>query len=129
VVMGYSEELDAIQASVLRTLASAHRVRLIHLLSAGPRDVRDIAEGLHLGQAATSQHLAALRTAGLVEASRDGRTVSYRLADGDIAVACNLMRATLVRRLARLGHLAAAAERRLPLRPGVAARPGAGVAS
>jgi DNA-binding transcriptional ArsR family regulator len=106
---GFNEEIDAIQAAALRTLASAHRVRLVHLLSAGPRDVRDIASGLHLSQTATSQHLAALRAAGLVEGNRDGRSVTYQLADPDIAVACGLMRQVLVRRLMRLGNLAAAA--------------------
>ncbi|MBI3750386.1 MAG: helix-turn-helix transcriptional regulator [Chloroflexi bacterium] len=109
-MIGFNEEIDAIQGSTLRTLASPHRVRLVHLLSAGPRDVRDIAAGLNLSQTATSQHLAALRSAGLVEATRDGRSVSYRLADPDIATACNLMRTVLVRRLSRLGLLAAAAE-------------------
>jgi ArsR family transcriptional regulator len=106
---GFSEEIDSIQAATLRALASAHRVRLVHLLSAGPRDVRDIADGLHLTQTATSQHLGALRAAGLVEGNRDGRSVTYQLADRDIAVACGLMRAILVRRLKRLGRLAAAA--------------------
>lgn len=113
--IGYGEELDELQAASLRGLASPHRVRLVHLLSAGPRDVRDIAAALHLEQAATSQHLAALRSLGIVEASRDGRTVSYQLSDPDIARACELMRAVLVRRLARLGHLAATAEPRPPL--------------
>ena len=111
---GFSEEIDAIQAATLRTLASAHRVRLVHLLSAGPRDVRDIADGLHLSQTATSQHLAALRSAGLVDGSRDGRSVTYQLADSDIAVACELMRAVLVRRLMRLGRVAAAAAPDVP---------------
>ena len=40
-----------------------------------------------------SQHLAVLRSAGLVEAERDGREVRYRLADPDVMVACGLMRA------------------------------------
>jgi DNA-binding transcriptional ArsR family regulator len=44
-----------------------------------------------------------------VEAIRDGRTVRYRLADPQILAACELMRAVLVRRLSRLGDLAAAA--------------------
>ena len=106
---GFSEEIDAMQAATLRALASAHRVRLVHLLSAGPRDVRDIAAGLNLSQVAASQHLAALRSAGLVEGSRDGRSVTYQLADPDISVACGLMRTVLVRRLMRLGNVAAAA--------------------
>lgn len=106
-----SEEIDELQAAGLRALSSPHRVRLIHLLVGGPREVHDIGVALGLGQTATSQHLAALRAAGLVEATRDGRSVAYRLADPDIAVACGLMRNVLVRRLDRLGHLASVARR------------------
>src|SRR5450759_199684 len=71
--------------------------------------VNEIARELGLNQAAASQHLAAMRSVGLVEAIRDGRTVRYRLADPQILAACELMRAVLVRRLSRLGDLAAAA--------------------
>ena len=106
-----NDEMDDLQAATLRALASPHRVHLIHLLIGGARGVREIAAALGLGQATTSQHLAALRSAGLVEATRDGRQVAYRLADPDIATACTLMRGVLVRRLARFGRVAAAAAR------------------
>lgn len=104
-------EIDEMQATTLRALASSGRVRLVHLLIEGPREVREISAALGLGQAVTSQHLAALRSVGVVEATRDGRVVRYRLADPDIAAACTLMRTVLVRRLARLGRVAAAAAR------------------
>jgi DNA-binding transcriptional ArsR family regulator len=77
----------------------------VHLLAGGRREVRDIAEVLGISQAAASQHLSVLRSVGLVEARRDGRNVSYELADPDVAQACGLMREVLVRRLRRLGRL------------------------
>lgn len=104
-----THDIDELQASMLRSLASAHRLRILHLLGAQPCEVNEIARALGLNQAAVSQHLAAMRAVGLVEAIRDGRTVSYRLADPQILAACELMRAVLVRRLSRLGDLAAAA--------------------
>ena len=113
---GVNAEIDELQATSLRALSSAHRVRLVHLLIGGPREVRDIGAALGLGQAATSQHLSALRSVGLLEATREGRSVTYRLADPDVATACQLMRGVLVRRLARLGRVAAAAAR-IPARP------------
>jgi DNA-binding transcriptional ArsR family regulator len=64
-----------------------------------------------MSQAATSQHLAAMRVAGIVDSTREGRTVHYRLSDPEILAACSLMREVLVRRLSRLGDLAASAER------------------
>jgi len=104
----FSEEIDQLQASSLRALSSPHRVRLVHLLGEGPHDVTTIGQELGLSQTATSQHLAAMRAAGLVEAHRDGRTVTYQLIDPDVATACGLMRAVLIRRLTRLGQAAAA---------------------
>jgi ArsR family transcriptional regulator len=102
-----SDDIEAIQASMLRGLASPQRLRIIRLLGGRPRDVTTLARELGLAQAATSQHLAALRAAGLVVAVRDGRTVHYDLADPGIEAACALMRDVLVRRLSRLGALAA----------------------
>ncbi len=102
-------DIDELQASLLRTLASAHRLRILHLLGGRPCEVNEIARELGMGQAAASAHLGAMRSAGLVEAIRDGRSVNYRLSDPQILDACGLMRAILVRRLSRLGDLAAAA--------------------
>jgi ArsR family transcriptional regulator len=104
-----THDIDELQASLLRSLASAHRLRILHLLGARPCEVNEVARELGMSQAAASQHLGAMRSVGLVEALRDGRTVSYRLSDPEILDACQLMRAVLVRRLARLGDLAAAA--------------------
>jgi DNA-binding transcriptional ArsR family regulator len=104
-----SGDIDAFQASMLRSLASAHRLRILHLLGEGSWEVGDIGRELGLSQAATSQHLGAMRRAGLLEATRDGRSVRYEVADPQILAACALMRSVLVRRLSRLGDLAAAA--------------------
>ncbi len=104
-----ADDIDAIQASLLRALASAHRLRIIHRLGVGACEVNEISRDLGLSQAATSQHLAAMRAVGLVEAVRDGRTMRYELCDPEILAACSLMRGALVRRLSRLGDLAAAA--------------------
>jgi DNA-binding transcriptional ArsR family regulator len=46
-----------------------------------------------------------MRSAGVVEAEREGREIRYRLADPDILVACGVMRQALQRRLARLAEL------------------------
>lgn len=104
---GAGDDIDAIQASLLRAMASPARLRIVHLLGVAPREVNELARELGIGQAAMSQHLAAMRAVGLVEATREGRAVRYRLADPEILEACGLMREALVRRLARLGSLAA----------------------
>lgn len=104
-----TNDIDELQASLLRSLASAHRLRILHLLGERACEVNELARELGMSQTAVSQHLGAMRAIGLVEAARDGRTVRYQLSDPQILVACGLMRAVLVRRLSRLGDLAAAA--------------------
>lgn len=102
-------DIDELQASLLRSLASPHRLRILHLIGERSWEVNEIAHELGLGQATTSQHLGSMRRAGLVESARDGRHHRYRVSDPQILAACSLMRAVLVRRLSRLGDLAAAA--------------------
>ncbi len=100
------DELTILQAEVLKTLASPRRIEMLHVLAGGPIEVGRLASRIGASQPNVSQHLSVLRTAGLVEAERDGREVRYRLSDPDVMVACGLMRAVLERRLARLGRMA-----------------------
>ena len=116
-VLNATNEIEVIQATLLRTLASVHRLRIIHLLGRGPLEVHELEAELALPQATVSQHLAVMRGVGLVTATRDGRTVRYELTDPEILAACDLMRGVLVRHLSALGNLAAAAhadDRRQP---------------
>ena len=114
------DEILILQAEVLKTLASPRRLEILHALADGPMDVGNLAKAIHATQPNVSQHLGVLRSAGLVEAERDGRLVRYSLSDADVMVACALMRAVLERRLTRLGQMAAIA--------GLAPAPGRAIA-
>ncbi len=102
---GAMDEITTLQAEVLRTLANPRRLEILHRLLVGPCEVRRLAEDLGVSQPNISQHLAVLRSAGIVDAERDGREVRYSLTDPDVMVACGLMRQVLQRRLTRLGRL------------------------
>ncbi len=97
------DEITVLQAEILKTLASPRRLEILHRLAIEPHEVGRLADALGISQPNVSQHLAVLRSAGLVEAEREGREVRYRLADADVMVACDVMRRVLER---RLGHLA-----------------------
>jgi DNA-binding transcriptional ArsR family regulator len=99
------DEITALQADVLKTLANPRRLEIVHRLAQGPCEVGRLAEELGISQPNVSQHLAILRNSGVVESERDGREMRYRLADPDVVVACNVMRGVLQRRLTRLGRL------------------------
>jgi DNA-binding transcriptional ArsR family regulator len=100
------DEVYRLQAEVLKTLANPKRLEIIHLLAEGPHEVSRLAEELGISQPNVSQHLALMRSAGLVEAERDGREVRYRLSDPEIICACETMRGVLVRRLSRISQAA-----------------------
>jgi DNA-binding transcriptional ArsR family regulator len=103
-----ADGIYGLQASLLKTLASPRRLEIVHYLGeSGPVEVRKLAEHFGSTQPAISQHLAALRGVGIVEAVRDGREVRYQLADPEIVAACGAMRQVLIRRIARLGDIAA----------------------
>ena len=98
------DELLTLQAEILRTLAQPRRLEIVHRLAEGPAEVGRIAADIGASQPNVSQHLAILRSTGLVDAERIGREVVYRLSDPDVMVACGVMRDVLRRRLARLSR-------------------------
>ncbi len=61
-----------------RALASPARRRVLRLVADGGRSVGELADELGVSQPAASQHLAALRTGGLVTVEIDGRRRIYR---------------------------------------------------
>jgi DNA-binding transcriptional ArsR family regulator len=105
-IMHGMDEVYRLQAEVLKTLSNPKRLEIIHLLAEGPREVSRLAEELGISQPNVSQHLALMRSAGVVEAERDGREVRYRLADPEIIAACETMRGVLIRRLSRISDAA-----------------------
>ena len=100
------DDIDDLQAEFLRTLAHPRRLQILHRLADGPTGVACLAAELGISQPNASQHLAVLRSAGVVEAERDGREVRYRLADPEVIVACGIVRGVLERRFGRLAGLA-----------------------
>lgn len=69
-------------ARLLKTLGNEKRLMILCLLVDGERSVGDLNAQLDLSQSALSQHLAVLRTDGLVRTRRDAQTILYSLADG-----------------------------------------------
>jgi ArsR family transcriptional regulator len=100
------EAIYEMQANVLRTLANARRLEMLHLLAEGPMEVGRIAQQMGVSQPNVSQHLALLRAVGLVEVERNGREVRYQLTDPQVMVACSVMRGFLVRRIGQMSTVA-----------------------
>jgi DNA-binding transcriptional ArsR family regulator len=66
-------------AAVMKVLSEAPRLLIIRALIPGPCHVATIAEQTGLTPARVSHHLGRMRFAGVVECSREGRTVIYQI--------------------------------------------------
>jgi ArsR family transcriptional regulator len=77
--------------SVFKGFADPTRIRILSVLAAGELCVCDIVDLLGLPQPLVSRHLAYLRRAGLVEATREWKYAHYRLAEPEHAVHRNLI--------------------------------------
>ncbi|GMA25071.1 transcriptional regulator [Luteimicrobium album] len=80
-----SRPLYEAKAELFRTLGHPVRVRILELLLAGPRPVRDLLADLELEPSNLSQQLAVLRRARLVTSTRDGASVTYALSAPNVA--------------------------------------------
>ena len=69
----------AAEQRIFQTLADPSRRAIFESLTLGELAVKDLTARFAISQPAVSQHLAALKGAGLVSARRDGRCVYYRV--------------------------------------------------
>jgi DNA-binding transcriptional ArsR family regulator len=67
------------QDAIFRALADPSRRAIFERLTRGEAAVKDLTARFDISQPAVSQHLAALRDAGLVRARREGRLVYYEV--------------------------------------------------
>lgn len=73
------------KAEFFRMLGHPVRIRVLELLQDGPMPVRDLLVAIEVEPSALSQQLAVLRRSGIVISTRNGTTVVYELAGGDVA--------------------------------------------
>ena len=64
---------------IFQVLADPSRRAIFESLTRGEAAVKDLTGRFHISQPAVSQHLAALKNAGLVASRREGRHVFYRV--------------------------------------------------
>lgn len=86
-------------ADLCKVLTDPKRLMVLDALRTGERSVGDLAASLGIALPNASQHLAVLRSAGLVDGRRTGTTVLYRLAEPGIVEACDIIHAIVERRL------------------------------
>lgn len=78
-------------AAISRALADPKRLCVLEILANGERSVGDLSREASCHVPNMSQHLAVLRSAGLVDSRREGSTVFYCLSDHRILEAYRLI--------------------------------------
>lgn len=78
-------------AAIARALADPKRLCVLERLAEGERSVSDLSRDVGCQVPNMSQHLAVLRSAGLVASRREGSMVFYRLADERVLAAYRLL--------------------------------------
>jgi ArsR family transcriptional regulator len=87
-----NRESDYQRTAVIgRALADPKRLCVLESLAGGELSVSELAGRVACQIPNMSQHLAVLRSAGLVSTRRDGNTVFYRLADQRVLEAFTLL--------------------------------------
>jgi rhodanese-related sulfurtransferase len=92
-------------ARIGQATGSPIRLELLDLLSQGARTVEALARQTSQSVATTSHHLQVLRRARLVEASKAGLYVTYRLADPQVGAFFLELRSLAEARLAEVQHV------------------------
>ena len=78
-------------ALIARALADPKRLCVVERLASGELSVSELSREVGCQVPNMSQHLAVLRSAGLVASRREGSTVFYRLADDRVLDAYRLL--------------------------------------
>lgn len=95
------------KAEFFRMLGHPTRIRVLELLQHGPVPVRDLLADIEIEPSSLSQQLAILRRSGIVVSTREGSTVTYALAGGDVAELLRAARRILTELLAGRNELLA----------------------
>jgi DNA-binding transcriptional ArsR family regulator len=97
----YPEDLSE-EAALLKVLSDPNRLRIFVTLVRSKSEVCvcDFTEGLPLLQPTVSHHLKVLKEAGLIESTRRGTWVYYRLSNGTRSRLRNMFNLLLSKKLA-----------------------------
>lgn len=101
----FKQELFIQFARVGKALSNGNRLELLELIAQGERSVDELAKISGLSVANTSQHLQQLRQAGLINSTKRGLKVFYRISSDDVIGLFTSLRTVAERHLADVQQL------------------------
>ncbi len=108
------KQVFRLQAEICKVLANPRRLEVLYALKDGERSVGEIVRLIGISKANLSQHLAVMRTAGIVNARREGVNIYYSVASEKITRACAIMRDVLMEKLEKDKDMLKVLRRRRP---------------
>ena len=99
------QEIIQLEADFCAALSEPTRIFILYALNEQPLNVTEITNELGIPQPTTSRHLKVLRERGLVYTERQGKVITYHLADKRIIEALDLLRATMRDRMTLRANL------------------------
>lgn len=99
------QEVSKLEANLCSALADPTRLLMLYALGENPHNVTELSVELNIAQPTASRHLKILRERGLVNATRQGVSIQYELADQRLIQALDLLRSVLRESLARRANL------------------------
>lgn len=88
------------QARICKAFAHPTRLQMLDLMSNGEVGVTELQQQLGVSKTNVSQHLAILKSAGVLSTRRDGKQVYCSLAIPEVKQACQLIRKVLQAQIA-----------------------------
>ena len=89
------ERIYTLQANLCKALSNPIRLMIIDVLKDGEATVGELQDMLGAQQPNLSQHLAVMRSSGIVQSRKVGTKVHYSLTNPKIVEACSLVRTIL----------------------------------
>src|SRR6266702_5214257 len=83
------------QARICKAFAHPARLQILDLLGQGEQGVSQLQETMGISKTGMSQHLAILKSAGVVATRRNGKQIYCSLAMPEVKQACQLIRKVL----------------------------------
>ena len=101
-----NKEIYKRQAQICKAFAHPARIHILDILGKGECGVSQLQKELGVSKTNISQHLAILRSAGVLSTRREGKQIYCSLAIPEVKQACQLIRSVLLSQIAESSRLA-----------------------
>jgi len=101
------DEVFELQARICKAFAHPRRLQILDQLGSGEKGISDLQTSLGISKTGMSQHIAILKSVGVITTRRNGKQVYCSLAMPEVKQACQLIRKVLRAQIAASHRLVA----------------------